>query len=366
MIKFLDLKKINESYREKFAEAFNRVLDSGWYILGNELAKFENEFAKYCNVKYALGVANGLDALILIIRAYKELGYFKDGDEIIVPANTYIASVLAVSANNLVPILVEPNLQTYNLDANLIEEHITSKTVAILPVHLYGQLADMSNILKIAKKYDLKIIEDCAQAHGAKDEQGRVAGSFGNAAGFSFYPGKNLGALGDAGAITTNDDQLANTVKALLNYGSHKKYENIFKGVNSRLDELQAAFLSVKLEFLDNETQIKREIVHRYLNEISNKKIILPSCEYDMAHVWHLFVVRTENRDSLQKHLDSLQIQTVIHYPVPPHKQLAYKEMSEKKFPVTEKIHDEVLSIPLSSVLTKDEVYSVINAINSF
>ncbi|WP_316737878.1 DegT/DnrJ/EryC1/StrS family aminotransferase [Pedobacter aquatilis] len=366
MIKFLDLKKINETYRDRFKEAFNRVLDSGWYIMGNELTKFENEFANYCKVRHAIGVANGLDALILIIRAYKELGVFKDGDEIIVPANTYIASILAISANNLVPVLVEPNLQSYNIDSNLVELHITSNTVAILPVHLYGQLADMNSIVKIAAKYNLKIIEDCAQAHGAKDKNGQIAGSFGDAAGFSFYPGKNLGALGDAGAITTNDDKLASTLKALLNYGSHKKYKNLFKGVNSRLDELQAAFLSVKLACLDEETEIKRRVANRYLKEINNPEIILPEVNHQDGHVWHLFVIRTNDREKLQKYLDDNGIQTVIHYPIPPHKQDAYLELNQLSLPVSELIHNQVLSLPLSSVLTENEVSEVIMALNRY
>ena len=366
MVKFLDLKKINNSYRRDFTDAFNRVMDSGWYIMGGELAKFENEFAEYCGVKHAIGVANGLDALILIIRAYKELGIFKDGDEIIVPANTYIASILAISANNLVPVLVEPILDTYNLDPSLIEVNITSRTVAILPVHLYGQLCDMEQILSIGKRHNLKVIEDCAQAHGAKGQTLKKAGCFGDAAGFSFYPGKNLGALGDAGAITTDDDELASVLKALLNYGSHEKYKNLFKGVNSRLDELQAAFLRIKLTTLDKDTEVKKKIVVRYLTEIKNPKIILPEVKQMDSHVWHLFVVRTPNRAELQNYLTERGIQTVIHYPIPPHKQKAYLEWNDLSFPITEKIHAEVLSLPLSSVLLDDEVDKVIEVINNY
>lgn len=366
MIKFLDLYKINQNYKKELVNAFERVLDSGWFIMGEELSKFEKSFARYCGSKNAIGVANGLDALILIIRAFKELNIFKDGDEIIVPANTYIASILAISANNLIPILVEPSLDTYNIDPKLIRSKITSRTVAILPVHLYGQLCDMKAILKIAREYNLKVIEDCAQAHGAKDCNNQIAGSFGDAAGFSFYPGKNLGALGDAGAITTNDDELASVLKALLNYGSHEKYKNLFKGVNSRLDEMQAAFLTVKLKSLDTETNIKRLIANRYLSEIVNKEITLPFVNEVNSHVWHLFVIRTKDRDGLQKHLTANNIQTVIHYPIPPHKQMAYQELSDENLPITEKIHSEVLSIPLSSVLKKEEVDAVINAINSF
>lgn len=365
MIKFLDLYKVNQKHREKLIEAFIRTLDSGWYIMGKELQEFEASFASYCGTKYAIGVANGLDALILIIKAYKELGIFKEGDEILVPSNTYIASILAISANNLIPVLVEPDFGTYNIDPELIESKITSKTVAVLPVHLYGQLCNMDSIVSLAKKHGLKVIEDCAQSHGAKSN-GKYAGSFGDAAGFSFYPGKNLGALGDAGAITTDDDQLATTIKALLNYGSHVKYQNKYKGINSRLDELQAALLRVKLGTLDAETQIKREIANRYLTEIVNSKVILPRVEDDESHVWHLFVIRSNERDNLQKYLTDHHIQTVIHYPIPPHKQEAYKEWNNLHFPISEKIHNEVLSLPLSPVMEKEEVDEVIVMLNNW
>ncbi|WP_025145043.1 DegT/DnrJ/EryC1/StrS family aminotransferase [Pedobacter jeongneungensis] len=364
MIKFLDLYKINQRHKKDLVQAFEDVLDSGWYIMGNSLKKFESEFANYCGVKHAIGVANGLDALILVIRAYKELGLFKDGDEIIVPANTYIASILAISANQLVPVLVEPNIDTYNIAPELIEAKITDKTVAIMPVHLYGQLCDMQTICAIAKNNNLKVIEDCAQAHGAVDLSGKKAGNFGDAAGFSFYPGKNLGALGDAGAITTNDNVLAETIKALLNYGSYVKYENKYKGVNSRLDELQAALLSVKLMTLDDETAVKRKIANRYLSEINNPKITLPTIQLQTAHVWHLFVIRTPERYELQKYLFDKGIQTVIHYPIPPHKQEAYKEWSELSFSISENIHAEVLSLPLSPVLEDNEVDTIISILN--
>lgn len=366
MIKFLDLQKINAQHKEELKAAFERVLNSGWYIMGKELAQFEADFANYCDTKHAIGVANGLDALILIIRAYKELGLFNGGDEIIVPANTYIASILAISANNLVPILVEPDLETYNINPLLIEEKITSKTKAILPVHLYGQLCNMEAILAIAKKYNLKVIEDCAQAHGATAANGLKAGNFGDAAGFSFYPGKNLGALGDAGAITTNNDELATTLRTLLNYGSQIKYQNLYKGINSRLDELQAALLGVKLKTLDQETAIKREIANRYINEIKTPKIILPSLVLQPAHVWHLFVIRTKDREHLQQYLNSNGIQTVIHYPIPPNKQQAYNELNGLSLPITEQIHNEVLSLPLSQVMLKADVDSVINVINNY
>lgn len=365
MIKFLDLLEINKQHKEELKSAFERVLNSGWYILGEELTTFENSFATYCGTKHAIGVANGLDALILIIRAYKELGLFHDGDEIIVPANTYIASILAISANNLVPVLVEPDIDTYNIDPTLIEAKITAKTKAILPVHLYGQLCDMKAINAIAKKYQLKVIEDSAQSHGATNN-GIRAGNFGDATGFSFYPGKNLGALGDAGAITTNNDDLATAIRAILNYGSEIKYKNKYKGVNSRLDELQAALLGVKLKTLDAETATKRAIANRYLQEINNPKIVLPKVAVQSAHVWHLFVVRTINRDDLQQYLTAKGIQTIIHYPIPPHQQEAYKEWAHLSYPVSETIHREVLSLPLSQVLTPDEVSYVIKSLNEY
>lgn len=365
MIKFLDLQKVNAQYKTELTQAFNRVLDSGWYIMGAELKLFETDFANYCGTKHAIGVANGLDALILIIRAYKEIGIFQDGDEILVPSNTYIASILAISANNLVPVLVEPKLETFNIDVLLIESKITSKTKAILPVHLYGQLCDMTAINTIAKKYNLKVIEDCAQAHGAILEN-KKAGNWGDAAGFSFYPGKNLGALGDAGAITTNDDDLASCLRALLNYGSQVKYKNLYKGVNSRLDELQAALLNVKLKNLDEETTVKRKIAERYLTEIKNPKITLPKVIFDLAHVWHLFVIMTNKREELQEYLNDNGIQTVIHYPIPPHRQEAYKEWNDMSFPISELIHQTVISLPLSAVMTSEEVDRVINVLNSY
>jgi dTDP-4-amino-4,6-dideoxygalactose transaminase len=365
MIKFLDLYKINQQHKEELKKAFERVLDSGWYIMGNELKTFENNFAVYCSTKHAIGVANGLDALILILRAYKELGVMADGDEVLVPSNTYIASILAISANNLVPILVEPDLDTYNIDPALIESKITARSKAILPVHLYGQLADMKQINSIAKKYNLKVVEDCAQSHGAT-MGGIMAGNFGDAAGFSFYPGKNLGALGDGGAITTNDDQLAATIRALLNYGSHKKYENLYKGINSRLDELQAALLSVKLNNLDNETERRRSVAEKYIQKINNPRIKLPSVKQPRAHVWHLFVVKVEDRTGFQKYLDNNGIQSMIHYPIPPHKQAAYREWNDLSYLISEKIHNEVISLPMSPVLEDDEINSVIRILNAY
>jgi dTDP-4-amino-4,6-dideoxygalactose transaminase len=365
MIKFLDLQKLNALHAEELFNAFKRVLDSGWYILGDELKQFEYSFANYCGTKHSIGVANGLDALVLIIRAYKELGIMNDGDEIIVPSNTYIASILAISANNLIPILVEPDINTYNLNPLLIEEKITSKTKAILSVHLYGQICDMASISRIANKYNLKVIEDCAQAHGAVLEE-KKSGNLADAAGFSFYPGKNLGALGDAGAVTTNDDDLAICIRTLLNYGSIVKYKNLYKGVNSRLDELQAALLSVKLKYLDHETDIRRKISQRYRREISNPLIKLPNVVNELAHVWHLFVVCTKNRNAFQQYLLDKGIQTVIHYPIPPHHQEAYKELKNETYPISEMIHETILSIPLNISMSDNDVSYVINACNNY
>lgn len=370
MIKFLDLKAINQDVRAELLEACVRVIDSGWYIGGVELERFEQEFAEYCGTKYCVGVANGLDALSLTLRAWKELGLVHDGDEVIVPANTYIASVLAITENGLVPVLVEPNPTTYNLNVNSIEQAITSRTKVLLPVHLYGLLSDMPALVSLAKKYGLLVLEDSAQSHGAS-HNGRKAGAWGDASGFSFYPGKNLGALGDAGAITTNDEELAQVLRALRNYGSHEKYQNLYQGVNSRLDELQAAVLSVKLKYLDEQVIRRREIVQTYLNGIKNSHIVLPlPADTDVIkleeHVWHLFVIRTAHREALQKHLKDLGVQTLIHYPIPIHKQKAYAEMSALSLPITEAIHDEVLSLPLGPTLTLEEAKKVVSACNSF
>lgn len=361
MIKFLDLHKINDQYIADIDTAIKRVLDSGWYLLGKECEAFEQEFAEYCGTKYAIGVANGLDALTLIIQAYD----FPKGSEIIVPANTYIASILAISQNGLKPRLVKPNIDTYNIDVNEIEKEINEKTVAIMPVHLYGQTCDMNKINKLALKYNLKVIEDSAQAHGAYFNDKRT-GNLGDASGFSFYPGKNLGCLGDGGAITTNDEELANKLKAIRNYGSHKKYENLFIGTNSRLDEIQAAILRVKLRYLDKDNARRREISKFYRENIKNEKIILPDTENEHSHVWHLFVIRTENREQLQKYLSDNEIQTMIHYPIPPHKQQAYKEWNHLSMPVTEKIHREVLSLPISPVMMNSEIERIVEIINNY
>ena len=365
MIPFLDLKGLNAQYRAELIEACIKVIDSGWYIQGNECKEFEKEFAEYCGTKYSIGVANGLDALILILRAYKELGFMKDGDEVIVPSNTYIASILAISQNNLVPILVEPDINTYLIDSSKIEEKITSKTKAILPVHLYGQTCEMDRINEIAKKYNLKVIEDSAQSHGAYYKDKR-SGNLGDASGFSFYPGKNLGALGDGGAVTTNDEELANSIKALGNYGSHKKYENLYKGVNSRLDEIQAAMLRIKLKYLDDEVEKRREIANYYLENIKNDNIILPTVRAESNHVWHLFVIRTSKRDELQKYLFDNGVQTLIHYPIPPHKQNAYNEWKNESYPISEQIHNEILSLPISGVQSLEDTMKIVNILNSF
>ncbi|WP_191117806.1 DegT/DnrJ/EryC1/StrS family aminotransferase [Vibrio campbellii] len=365
MIPFLDLKSINQQYQNELKKACARVIDSGWYIMGNELTQFESEFAEYCGTKHAIGVANGLDALILVFRAWKELAKLSEGDEVIVPANTYIASILAITENNLVPVLVEPDLKTYNLTREGIEAAITPRTRAILPVHLYGLISPMPEVMQIAKQHDLLVLEDCAQAHGAMID-GKKAGNWGDAAGFSFYPGKNLGALGDAGAITTNDDKLAQTLKALRNYGSHKKYENLYQGVNSRLDEIQAAMLRVKLHHLDGETARRQEIAKRYRAEINNPLVILPKVKNGAEHVWHLFVVRCEQREALQAWLSQNDVQTLVHYPIPPHKQIAYCELNYLSKPITEMIHQQVISLPLDPTMDNELVTQVIQLVNEF
>lgn len=366
MIKFLDLLKVNQLHEAEVKKAMNNVFDSGWYIHGESVNRFEKSYATYCGVKHCIGVANGLDALTLILRAYKELGVMAEGDEVIVPANTYIASILSISANNLVPILVEPDPNTFNLDPLRIEENISPKTKAILTVHLYGQLSAMEKLNQIAQKHNLKVIEDSAQSQGAMSLDGNKAGSLGDAAGHSFYPGKNLGALGDAGAVTTNDDELASCIRALANYGSHKKYHNIYQGVNSRLDEIQAAILDVKLKGLDAENKHRREVARYYLANIKNPKVTLPAWDGSNNHVFHLFVVRVKNREEFQEYLASNGIQTVIHYPIPPHKQNAYASWNSLSFPITEAIHEEVLSLPMSPVMTKDEIATVVEVINRY
>ena len=361
MIKFLDLYKINERFRNEIDARIKTVLDKGWYLLGEQDKRFEENFAKYCGVKHCIGCANGLDALNLIIKGYG----FGNGDEILVPANTYIASILAISENGCTPVMVEPDIETYNINPDLIEEKITDKTKAIMVVHLYGQAVQMDKIREIAKKYNLKIIEDSAQAHGAV-YNGKKTGNLGDASGFSFYPGKNLGCMGDGGCITTNDDELALKIRALANYGSDRKYHHIYKGVNSRLDEIQAAVLDVKLPFLDKDNERRREISKYYRKNIKNPNIILPKTYDENAHVWHVFVLRCENRDKFKNYLEQNGIETNIHYPTPPHKQGAYSEWENMSYPVTEKIHNEVISIPMSPVLTDEEVKKIVEVINNY
>jgi dTDP-4-amino-4,6-dideoxygalactose transaminase len=366
MISFLDLKKINEPYKKTFQEKMEAVLDNGWYILGKEVKAFEASFAAYCGVKYCIGVGNGLDALTLIFKAYIQLGKLQKGDEVIVPANTYIASILAILQADLVPVLVEPKLETYNIDPDLIQEKITSKTKSILVVHLYGQLAEMDAINEVATRNNLLIVEDAAQSHGAVSNELSAMSDQNSAVAYSFYPGKNLGALGDCGAITTNDSELAKIVFSLRNYGSETKYYNDFIGVNSRLDELQAAFLNVKLPNLDAENERRRIIAKRYLIEIKNKKIILPFWDFSDNHVFHLFVIRTQDRNDLQTYLLDNNVQSMIHYPVPPHKQKALPQWNKLSFPITEKIHKEVLSLPISPVLTDVEVSYIVDILNQY
>jgi len=365
MVPFISLKDVSDSFEPDLSETVNRVVRSGWYILGDEVKSFESVFAEYIGVKHCIGVANGLDALILIMRAYKELGKLHEGDEVIVPANTYIASILAISANNLVPVLVEPFLDNFLINPEEIEKAVTSRTKAIMPVHLYGQLCAMEEIRKIADKYNLIVIEDSAQAHGSMRD-GIYAGAFGDASGFSFYPGKNLGALGDSGAVTTSNDDLASVIRQLANYGSEIKYTNNYKGINSRLDEIQAAILRLKLKRLDEDNRRRREIAMRYCREINNKWVVLPSGIENTSHVVHIFAIRSTVRDRLALHLKSHNVQTLIHYPIPPHKQLAYKEWNDRSYPISEKIHCEELSLPMSPVMSKGDIEIVINAVNSF
>lgn len=365
MIKFLDLQKVTAKYSEEIHEAVRRVVDSGWYLQGEENKRFESDYAKYIGTRHAVGVANGLDALIWIFRAYVELGVMKPGDEVIVPANTYIASILAITENGLKPVLVEPRLDTYQIDDSLIEEAITPRTKAVLIVHLYGQCAYTDKIGELCKRHGLKLVEDNAQAHGCVYE-GRKTGSLGDAAGHSFYPGKNLGALGDAGAVTTDDELLAETVRALANYGSTKKYVFKYVGRNSRLDEIQAAILDVKLGHLDEDVELRKQVAKYYIENIKHPDIVLPKVDNWDCHVFHIFPVRSGRRDELQRYLTEKGVQTIIHYPIPPHKQECYKEWNGLSFPVTERIHAEELSLPISPVMTEEEVKEVVEIINAW
>ncbi|ETR71765.1 MAG: DegT/DnrJ/EryC1/StrS aminotransferase [Candidatus Magnetoglobus multicellularis str. Araruama] len=362
-IPFLDLQQINLKHKQAIQSAMNSVLESGWYILGEQVNGFEKEFANYCQAKHCVGVGNGLDALHLILRALD----IKTGDEVIVPANTYIATWLAITYAGAIPVPVEPDEQTYNIDPDNIESVISTKTRAILAVHLYGQTSDMTAIRDIAKKYGLYVIEDAAQAHGAKNN-GVSAGVLGDAAGFSFYPGKNLGALGDAGAVITNDDNIAEKVRILRNYGSRVKYTNTYQGINSRLDEMQAAVLRVKLRFLDEENKMRRNWAMYYCNHIHNKQIILPFVADQMEPAWHLFVIRHPQRDALQQKLKQLGVNTLIHYPIPPHLSGAYAALNYPKgaFPLTEKLSNEIISLPMGLHLEKNDLEYVCQLLNDF
>jgi dTDP-4-amino-4,6-dideoxygalactose transaminase len=364
-VPFLSLKDVNARHAEELKAAAARVIDSGWYVLGQEVAAFEQEFADYCGVRHAVGVGNGLDALSLILRAYKELGALDHGDEVIVPGNTFIASFLAITENRLIPVPVEPDPTSFNLDPARVRAAIGPRTRAIMAVHLYGQLADMQALDELARRHNLLLIEDAAQAHGAMRE-GRRAGAFGNAAGFSFFPAKNLGALGDGGAVVTNDTILATRIAALRNYGSDVKYRHLYQGVNSRLDELQAALLRVKLKYLDEDITRRRQIALRYREGIRHSDIQLPAVPSEEQHAWHLFVVRCSRRDALQQHLHRHGIQSQVHYPMPPHRQWAYPTLHDLQLPLTDRLHDEVLSLPIGPTLHDQEVERVITACNAF
>ena len=361
MIPFLELSKINNRFREETETRFKKILDKGIYLQGEQNDLFCSHFAQFCGTKYAVGVANGLEALKLIIQASD----FGAGDEIIVPANTYIATILAISGNGCSPVLVEPDINTYNIDPDKIEAAITPKTKAIMVVHLYGQAVQMQKVWEIAKKHGLKVFEDCAQAHGAFYQNKRV-GNLSDAGAFSFYPGKNLGCMGDGGAVVTNDEELYKKVKALANYGSDRKYHHIYKGTNSRLDELQAAVLDVKLPHLDADNARRREIASYYRKNITNPLIILPQTYDEKAAVWHVFAVRTQERDRFQQYLADNGVQTIIHYPTPPHKQLAYKEWNDRSYPISEEIHRTIISLPISPVMTEKEICEVVRIVNGY
>ena len=365
MIKFLDLQKLNNRYSSEIHTAVKRVVDSGWYLQGQENTAFEKEYSKFIGVEHTIGVANGLDALRLILKAYIELGLMSEGDEIIVPANTYIASLLAITDNKLVPVLVEPDISSLQINDDLIEQSITSKTKGIMIVHLYGRCAYTEKIEQLCKAYNLKLIEDNAQAHGC-EYNGKITGSLGDAAGHSFYPGKNIGAMGDAGAITTNNTELAITIRSLANYGSSKKYFCDFQGLNSRLDEIQAAILNVKIKYAKDEIKDRQKVAKYYVENITNPKVRIPEIQDWSSHVFHLFPIFTENRDELQQYLSAKGVQTLIHYPIPPHKQICYPELNKLSLPVTERIHNEELSLPISQIIELEEIKLIVDAINNW
>jgi dTDP-4-amino-4,6-dideoxygalactose transaminase len=364
-LKYYDLKVVNNSFEPELSQVVQRVVSSGWYLLGREMEAFEQAYAQFCGIRYCIGTANGLDALTLVLMAWKELGILNDGDEVIVPANTYIATILAVVRTGLTPVLVEPDSETFNLDPNRIESVITNKTKVILPVHLYGQCADMKAIYQLALKHNLKILEDAAQAHGANID-GIRTGNLGDAAGFSFYPTKNLGCLGDGGCVTTNDPELATCVRTLANYGSFRKYENQYLGINSRLDEIQAAVLRLKLNRLDEDNERRRTIAQTYLETICNEAVKLPIIKDFNAHCFHVFAIQSPYRDRLQAYLKQQGVETWLHYPIPPHKQQAFKEWKERSYPVTEALHQHELSLPISPMLKPDEIERISQLINAF
>ena len=365
LVRFLDLGKVNDRFRSEIDAAIKRVVDSGWYIRGEACRRFERDFAIYCRVQHCVGVANGLDALTLTLKAWIHLGAISCGDEIIVPANTFVATVLAIVEAGLKPVFVEPNERTYNLDPDLVQRGIGPRTRVILPVHLYGQCADLASLREVAHSHGLLLLEDAAQAHGAECGGAR-AGSLGDAAGFSFYPGKNLGALGDGGAVTTNSRALADCIRALSNYGCEKKYRNIYPGVNSRLDEIQAAILSVKLAHLEKDTELRAKVATRYLEEIDNQLVKLPFVPDTCQPVWHLFVIRVADRDEFRRFMSEQNIETAVHYPIPPHKQVAFPMWNDRNYPLTERLHREVVSLPISAVHDQNEISKVIAAVNAY
>ena len=366
MIPFIDIHAINSRFEKSFKNQFQDFLDSGYYVLGNQVSAFESRFADYCETQYCIGVGNGLDALRLILEGYKILGKLELGDEVIVASNTYIATIIAIKQAGLKPVLVEVENKTFNFDISALKQAISPSTKAIMPVHLYGQIAPMEAIYSISNSHDLLIIEDAAQAHGATHTNAKRAGNLGHAAGFSFYPTKNLGALGDAGAVTTSDASLATAIKKIRNYGSSSKYVNELLGVNSRLDELQASFLSVKLPVLDSDNSARRDIARAYIKGITNPKVVLPAYDGSKNHVFHLFVVQVATRDHFQDYLKNKGIGTLIHYPIPPHHQQALKEFDTLQFPVSEKIHQQVISLPMSPVMTQAQIEKVINVVNAY